>query len=247
MSTCAHKKEASEGSVHGRSTDVGDMLDKVVHSLSTSLIEEEDTEMSIMLSYFPFNPIGSLCIPILGPHMTTLRKATTAIGGSALNNMSTTSAAMATDDASVNTAYTMEDSTVATLSTTASKSPKRRSARLKSSAVKTVRSTCSWWLCLAGLRIYFYLFHGDEQPRYVSNIMYCELDIRGSSVNILHRDGREWLIHFMSYLDCRRFCFAVQECQYSLQAKSIYMKSYGGENRHVFGHHCLHDAACSPV
>ena len=108
-----------------------------------------------------------------------------------------------------------------------------------------------WWLCIIQGKMYFYMYHGDSNPRFVSDVRGAELVVDENAPDVLvvkHADGRAWRLKFGEYFDLMRFKYALAEYQ-SLAAGegSLYMPP--GREREAsslkgfrnFGHRCKTD------
>lgn len=102
--------------------------------------------------------------------------------------------------------------------------------------------TTRWWLCMSNLRLFFFQAHGDVKPRFVSDIVDAAVGVdpaytRGNVVQILHVDGRCWLLDLQSDRDAQQLEFAVKESQKAHRAQrgSIFLRTNDVRKRRMFG------------
>eukprot|EP01038_Epipyxis_sp_PR26KG_P007554 gene7554-10293_t len=86
--------------------------------------------------------------------------------------------------------------------------------------------TSKYWLCLHNLKLMFFQYYGDANPRFISDISEAnavfarDMNSVSFSVYLHHADQRIWGIEFQLYNDAARFEYAVNQSRKILTQES---------------------------
>eukprot|EP01033_Poteriospumella_lacustris_P015855 gene15855-11348_t len=214
--------------------------------------------VSFQVRYLPQNPVTTSCQYIHGPPLDVLRRggdmggggnrgapkhrvaAAAATGGGGGSNSNNNSNNNHTHSSSV---------TATTTTTTSSSQPDRpqtltdvlnalnpskaplKAAAATATAMATMSSPNPYWMALYNLRLLFYQFHGDIEPRYALDLSDVHVILskdRGrtySMVSLQFSDGRLWHLEFNDRKSAVFFDIAVHESKKALRDNnSMYMR-----------------------
>jgi hypothetical protein len=127
------------------------------------------------------------------------------------------------------------------------KKPAEVSAQLKktaetknssSSSAHTSTRTSQWWVCMVGVKLYFYQYYGDSRPRLITDMSEAtavltkdKLGSKSGNVNLIHKDARLWPLQFGSSGRAENFLFALAEEKKHLeQQQPLPRTSSGSKN-----------------
>ncbi len=118
---------------------------------------------------------------------------------------------------------------------------KKKKSDLSSGAALMYRNS-RYWICLLGLKIWFFQYYTDSSPRFGSDvtdattIILCDKGRPTSLINLLHADQRSWLLEFSTKQDASSFELALNESKKALIEKSIYTNGVEFTEDHNFGY-----------
>lgn len=106
---------------------------------------------------------------------------------------------------------------------------KKKKSDVSSGGSALMYRNSRYWVCLHGLKIWFFQYYGDATPRFRSDIsnttatVLCDKGRPTSLINLLHADQRSWLLEFSSKQDASTLELALNESKKALLDKSIYL------------------------